>query len=138
MAPPVRRSLSAGLILVLAGCARTTHTPVDLQLDVAAALPDEAAHVRVCVEGGVARTWGAKDGMYALTGLVPDAWPVVTVQALDGDLAVLGQAGPVDMDEDYVLTGYAPGSGDVCIGGGGAAPEGDDTWVLGVRFWEAS
>ena len=124
----------AGLLLAVAACARTDYEPVDVQVDVEAPLPEDAAQVRLCVEGGVARTFGAADGIFALTGVRPEPVPVLEVQAMDGEDAILGAAGPVTLDTGYTSVPWAAcDSCEPCIGGGDPAPE-ETAWVVGVRF----
>lgn len=118
-------------LLALAACARTEHTPVDLELDVDVALPDAASNVRICETGGIARTFGPGDGRYALTGLTPEA-PEVTVDLLGGDGGVIGRVGPIVLDEPTVVASLdACDACPPCIGGGSAA---EDPAALGVRF----
>ncbi len=115
----------------MGACARTEHTPVDLELDVDVALPDSASNVRICVTDGLARTFGAGDGRYALTGLDPQS-PEVTVDLLDPDGLVTGRVGPIVLDEPFVVASLdACDACEPCIGGGPPAP---NPLTLGVRF----
>lgn len=121
----------AVVFLALAACARTEHTPVDLELDVEVALPAAASNVRICETDGIARTFGAGDGRYALTGLTPVS-PEVTVDLLDGAGLVIGRVGPIVLEEPYVVASLdACDACPPCIGGGSAA---QDPAALGVRF----
>ncbi|MBN2798432.1 MAG: hypothetical protein JXX28_04730 [Deltaproteobacteria bacterium] len=127
------RFLASGLI-ALAACARTEHVAADLQVDVLGALPEEPVLARLCVEAGVARTMGAADGRFALTGLEPVAGPRFTLQLLDAEGAVLGGAGPVALVEDWTEVEYLPCEGCApCLGGAGPWP-GEDAWILAARL----
>lgn len=114
------------------GCAQTVHNPVDLQLDIAAELPETADQVRICVDDGPARTFGAASGRYALTGLAADEWPTITTDVLS-DGFVIARA-TATFDGEYATTELsACDACDVCIGGGSPAPQ-EAAWVLGLRF----
>lgn len=118
----------------LTACARTEHTPVDLELDIDAALPIEADAVRICETGGLARTFPARDGRYALPGIARDG-PEVTVDLLDDDGAVFARVGPLVLDDVYVVAALGPCADcETCLGGGPAAA---DPAALGVRFQAA-
>ena len=123
----------AAAFAVLAACARTEHTPVELELDIDAALPAEASTVRICETDGLARSFPARDGRYALPGVSADA-PELTVDVLDGDV-VFARVGPLLLEEAYVLAPLAPCEAcEPCLGGGSAASE---PVALGVRFQAA-
>lgn len=142
---------------VVSGCAQTTHTPVDLHLDILAAPPLEAANVRLCSTGGVAMEYGATMvGTYVLSGIFPDSEPEITVDVLADDRSLLGRAGPTTLLLDYQPTDYdtqpcgdaancAPCTGCVVkqleglplpLCGPDQAPSADEeSWNVGVRFF---
>ena len=124
------------LMPAFCGCARTEHIPVDLELDVDATLPEGAAQVRICIEDGVERTFGAASGRYAVTGLFADRVSDVTIDVLDADAAVIAQAGPVEVDSDYTIADLQPCDGECidCAGTGDLPAVGEPSWTLGVRF----
>lgn len=153
------RVWSIGVALCAAACASTPHTPVDLELDVDAASPDDAAYVRLCDEGGMAQQYGAtRRGTYVLTGVWADDAPRVTVDVLDVDEQLIGRAGPVELVLDYQLTALdtapcaddpdcAPCTGcilqdiptvtwddDLPLCQPGQVPERDASGSVGVRF----
>jgi len=112
---------------------------VDLQVDVDAPLPDEAEWVRLCITDGVHEEFGAGDGRYALPGVEAD--PELTVQVLDEQRLIVGGAGPVLVDEDHHVVPYLELGCDgghpvcsACEGEGRPPPEGEPSWVLGLRF----
>ncbi len=122
------------VFLLAMACARTEHTPVDVQVDVLSELPLDTERVRVCVSEGPLRSFGPGDGRYALPGLVSGEDPEVTVQALDGALTVLGQAGPSLVPAGYAALQWTEEGQLVrCEGQDIVAPE-EEAWVLGVRF----
>ena len=123
------------LLVALAGCARTEHVPVDLQVDVDAELPPDAEAVRFCVTDGVVRRFGAASGRYALTGLFADRDPEIVVDVVGADDEVLGRVGPIVVDEPYVVADYGACEGCArCEAPGTMPPEGEPAWVLGLRF----
>ena len=132
----------AALALVLGGCAATEHSPVDIQLDVRAPIPDGTEFVRFCVDDGPTRPFGAAAGRFALTGLATDRPQVLTVDALDHDQAVLARVEPLELETGYMqasLADCATGDcGEPCDSADVTPPEGETTWVLGLRFQSPS
>ncbi len=123
------------LALLLVGCARTEHIPVDLQVDVEAALPPEAEVVRFCVTDGIARRFGAASGRFALTGLYADEDPEIVVDVVDAAEVVIGRVGPIVVDLPYLVVGYESCEGcSRCEADGDPPPEGEPSWTLGLRF----
>ena len=145
------------LAAAVGGCTSTTHTPVDLHLDIDAAPPLDAANVRLCSTNGVAMEYGATMvGTYVLSGLFVDSQPEITVDVLSEDRTLLGRAGPTTLLLDYQPTDYdtnpcgevpncAPCTGCVVkqldglplpLCGPDDAPSADEqSWNLGVRFF---
>lgn len=124
--------LRAGVVLLLVGCGRTAHTPVDLQLDVELALPAEAERVRVCVTDGVEETFGAASGHFAVTGL-PVVDPEVSIDVLSSDNTLLLTVGPNVLVESYTEVGESTRSNE-CEAPGVPPPLGEPSHVLGIRF----
>lgn len=126
---------AGALAVALTGCARTPHVPVDLQVDVTAALPVGAEAVRICVTDGPSRHFGAADGAFALTGLVPDEWPEVTADVLDVTDATIARAGPFVADSAYTVAALVDCPGCTACSSSGETPAaGERSWVLGLRF----
>ena len=120
---------------MVGACARTEHVPVDVQVDVLAPLPDDAAWVRLCVTDGVDARFAATDGRFALTGLFPAGPHEVTADVLDASEAVFVRAGPVLVEDGYATVGLdACDACTPCAGSGDRPPEGQPSWVLGLRF----
>lgn len=135
----LQRRLGASLLLAatLFGCVGVEHHPADLQLDLEGELPLEVERVRICVADVGVREFPVRErGSYSVTGLFAGESVRVTVDALDEDGALVVR-GELDELEGY---GSAPlGSCDtsdceVCRAEGGFATEGEETWVLAVRF----
>lgn len=122
---------------MFAGCGQTVHTPVDLQLDVDAELPEEAETVTLCVTDGVSEGFGAADGSWVLVGL-PEMSPVgFTLDVEDESGAVIGRVGPMEINQPWTAGAYdARPCGGVCQGctGGGARPPREQSRTLAVRF----
>lgn len=122
-------------MVVLAGCARTEHTPVDLQIDVDTELPSDAETVNLCVAAGPWRQFGAAAGRYALTGLFVDVVPEVTVDVLDASGVVIGRVGPVVVAAPYLVASLDEcAECSVCSSSGEIPADDEDSLVLGVRF----
>ena len=125
-------------MVLLGGCASETYDRTDLQLDVDAPLPAEAATLHVCVSGTGTLDLGAGNGRAAFTGILAGSGVTVTVDVLDGEGLVLGEAmAALDAGTPYQL---APWSTEVvapCTDPGRRAPDDAETWLLGVRFLEA-
>jgi hypothetical protein len=121
--------------LTLAACARTEHVPVDLQVDVDAELPDGAEQVRLCISDGVARTFGAASGRYALTGLFPDGTFELTVDVFDAEESVFARVGPLLLEDFYTVADLDECEDcSACVGTGEAPPADAASWTLGARF----
>jgi hypothetical protein len=114
-------------------------------LDVLADLPAAAARVRICVEGTGSRTQGAGPDAYAVPGLPAGRPAVVTVDVLGDedtggeDARVVARVGPVTLDaatpwREAALETQGAAGPDPCTATGGFAPEGEDSWLLAVRF----
>lgn len=135
----MRRAAWGGLAVAM-GCVEVRYQRADLQLDVLGAVPEGAASVRVCVRGVGQRVVGAReDGRLSFLGIPAGAPVDVTVDVLDSDGALLGQAlapllsryaaAPLELCADTGSPGCAP-----CEGLGQLAAPGEPAWVLGVRF----
>lgn len=124
-----------GVIVLLSGCDRTEHTPVDVQLDVLAAFPSDAEAVRICVTDGPWRRFGATTGRFALSGLYEGIPAEVTVNVLGPFDEMLGVAGPLLVEEGYATVEYTPCADcDRCESSGDTPDAGEPSWTLGVRF----
>lgn len=148
-------------LFLLASCASTLHTPVDLHLDVAAPPDLDGAFVRLCAEGGQAQQYGATGrGTYVLTGVFADTEPRISVDVLDEQELLIGRAGPTTLLQDYQVTDYqadpcaeseecTPCTGcvlqnvpsvswddDMPLCQPGQVPEREQSWTIGVRFAE--
>lgn len=125
------------MVTLLGGCAAEEYDRTDLQLDVDAPLPADAATLHVCVSGTGTLDLGAGNGRAAFTGILAGEPLSATVDALDADGVVLGSAqADFDVDTPYVRAPWTTG-GDACTDPGRRAPADADTWLLGIRFAEA-
>jgi predicted RNA methylase len=103
-----------------------------------APLPSTAETLHVCVSGTGTLDLGAGNGRAAFTGILAGSSPVATVQALDADGAVLGEAtAAFGADIAYVLAPWTDAVAP-CDDPGGRAPADAATWLLGIRFAEPS
>jgi len=123
------------MILFLWACARETYDPADLQLDVQAAVPDNAETARICVVGVGQREIGAGNGRLAFPGIPPSPF-VVQIDLLDSDGLRIGSTLPVEFTQagDYLLTEYQEAEGEICTESDHFAEPGAESWLLGVRF----
>jgi hypothetical protein len=125
------------VVLAFAGCGRVDYDVADLQLDVAAPLPDAAETLHVCVTGAGELSQGAGNGRAAFTGLPAGEPAEVRLEVYDEDGAMLAAAGPVTLDADTPwCTTPLEDPGEACADDGHPAPEGSDTWLLALRFQE--
>lgn len=143
------RALPAGVIVALlcgAGCQTPDYDKADLQLDIDAAVPEEAETARICATSVGSREEGAGNGRLSLPGLAAGAPVEISVEVLTGDGARIGRSEPVTLSVEtpYQVAAFAmetgepceplggPGSGD--SGEGGFVEAGADSWLLVVRF----
>lgn len=124
------------LLAFLPACERVAYQPVDLQLDVEGALPEDAATLHVCVEGAGENTQGAGDGQGVFTG-IPVGPVVVWLDLLDDEDRVLATAGPAEFAEgDTYLAVPLGDGGAACQDDGAVVPEGQPSLTLGFRVVE--
>lgn len=125
------------MILLLLACAGPDYRAADLQLDVAAALPEGAETLRVCVEGWGVYEVGAGNGRAAVAGLVVDDEYTVTVDVNDAAGGILAQSAPTVLGLGATWT-TAPLQAPLgaCEAEGEPASAGEDSWLLAVRFDE--
>ena len=138
MEPGRLRLRHGGLIVaLLAGCGWEAYDRTDLQLDVDAPLPADAATLHVCVSDTGSVDFGAGNGRVAFTGIRAGAAFVATVDALDADGNVLGRAtASFDPSTAYALVPWSDAAVAPCVDPGTRAPADSATWLLGVRFRE--
>lgn len=127
------------VLLILLACAENTLKQAELQLDIDGLQPNAAHQVRTCVSSAGERVVGARlTGRYAFPGLPVDALVDVGVDVLAEDGEILAQASVGDLDGfgqamlvDCTIneTNCLP-----CEGLGSPVEEGEDTWLLVVRF----
>lgn len=122
------------MIGLLLACSTVSYRDADLVLDVLGPVPDDADTVRVCVTNVGEVSYGARiDGRFAMTALPADQPVDVRVDVLQGDEVV--QTAAID-----ALDGYGVAEPQACEGCAPCqepdafASEGEDTWVLAVRF----
>lgn len=132
-----QRGLIGALLALLPGCARETYDVADLQVDVAAPLPDGAETLRLCVSGHGTLERGAGNGRMAFPGLRAGEPVDVSLDVYDDAGVLLASVGParVDGDAPWTTTPLLPPA-EPCAAGGAIAPEGAETWLLAVRFEE--
>ncbi len=138
---PRRLRLRHGLLtaLLLGGCAAEEYDRTDLQFDVDAPLPAAAETLHVCVSGTGTLDLGAGLGRAAFTGILAGTGVTVTVNVLDADGVVLGEAtGALDEATPYLSAPWVEGAATPCTDPGRRAPDTAETWLLGVRFQEAA
>jgi hypothetical protein len=123
------------LLAFLGACARVDYQPVDLQLDVLGALPDQAAMLHVCVEGAGEHTQGAGNGRGVFSGIPPGP-AVVRFDVLDEADGVLASAGPATFDGVGYLTTPLLEGGEACLDDGAPVEAGAESQVLGFRVVE--
>lgn len=126
------------MILALLACATPDYRAADLQLDIAAPLPEAAETLTVCVDGFGEYSAGAGNGRAAVAGLlVGESYPV-TVDVYDADGVLLGTAGPTTLDEATPYAVAELGSPGIvpCAATGEVAPAGGESWILAIRFDE--
>ena len=128
-----------GVLIFLVACAAESYDYADLQVDVQAAVPDDAEQARLCVEGVGFREEGAGNGRLAFPGLPRDVNALLTVELLDEAGAVVGRSLPVTLRSEapYQQTGYQVADGLPCEATGTLAPAGEDGLLLVVRFVDA-
>ncbi len=148
--------LLAGVLAGATGCPTAEEwRNADLQLDVRADLPEDAARVRICVAGTGSRTQGAGPDAYAVPGIPTDRPAVVTVDVLapsgdaedtgSGEDRVLARAGPIALDAATPwreaplevfgeADGACPACPEACAPTGAFAPAEAASWLLAVRF----
>lgn len=128
----------AALALGLGACARVEYDVADLQLDVEDPLPDAAETLHVCVEGAGELTQGAGNGRAAFTGIPTERPAVVVVEVYDVDGVMLGRTSPVELDATTVwrTTPLLDPTAEPCADAGERVPEGDEDWLLALRFAE--
>lgn len=129
-----------GLLSSLPACAEPDYRAADLQLDIDAAIPVGAELIHVCVDGVGMLDQGAGNGRVAFAAIPPSGSYGVTVEVRDADGASMGVAGPATLSEDvpWVLVAFDPAAPGGCVTGGDPVLEGEDSWLLGVRFDESS
>lgn len=131
-----------GVLILLLGCAAESYDYADLQVDVQAAVPDEAEQARMCVEGVGMREEGAGNGRLAFPGLPLDLQAVLTVDMLDEAGALLGRSAPLVLTAElpYQQISFAAATGEPCVASGSLALAGSEGLLLAVRFldtgWE--
>jgi hypothetical protein len=124
------------VILLLLACGRVSYDVADLQLDVEAALPEQAELATMCVKDVGTRQEGAGNGRLAMTGLPAGQSATVTVTILDVDGTVLGSSVPqtLDADHPYETTTFDPAATTACDATGTLATDSEDSWLLAIRF----
>ncbi len=119
----------------LTGCASITYSPIDLQLDVVGAVPNDAQTIDMCVEGAGLLSEGAGNGRVMFAGLPADVATTVTLDFTDTSGAVIGGVGPVVFD---VGTAWVQAPQDKrttpCAADGQPVSSDEASWVLGTRF----
>ena len=123
-----------GALIFAAACSAVEHRPADLQLDILAELPvADATAVRLCPGELRERDFGPRDdGRFAMTGLPPGEGQDVVVDVLAEEGVLLRAEAHVDSwaeAEAQACEGCAP-----CGGKADRVPEGQESWVLAVRF----
>ncbi len=128
----------AGAVLASA-CARETYDVADLQIDVEAPLPTDAETLHICVSGVGELEQGAGNGRAAFPGLRAGEAVDVSVDVFDEGGTLLASAGPIRLDDatPYVATPLLDPAVP-CVANGGVAAEGTDSWLLALRFLEAT
>lgn len=120
-------------------CAPVAYRRTDLQLEVAAPLPAEAATLHLCVSATGNWDVGAGNGRAVFTGIRADQPVTVTVDVLDERGDVIGRAtADFDTSTTRVLAPFEEAKLARCSESGSRAPASAATWVLGIRFAEAS
>jgi hypothetical protein len=128
-----------GVLILLLACAAESYDDADLQVDIQAAVPDDAEQSRLCVEGVGLREEGAGNGRLAFPGLPQDLQAALTVDMLDQDGGVLGRSEPLVLSAaiPYQRVGFSPASGAPCEAAGDVAAARTDGLLLVVRFIES-
>jgi hypothetical protein len=131
------RRACAALPLALTACGTVAYAPADLQLDVAAPVPDAAETLRVCVTGRGVHSQGIGNGRAVVTGLPAGAPAEVRLEILDDAGVRIAEAGPVTLDAatPWASIPLLPAA-DGCDDPGAPAPADADTALLAVRFEE--
>jgi hypothetical protein len=129
-----------GVWLLLGGCAGIETVPADLQLDVEAGVPTDAATLRVCVAGQGALVQGAGNGRAVVNGLRTDTPARVVVSLLDEAGLSLGTTEAVTLDAEtpWAAAAWSPDAPTCRSSGDRADADAPDTWNLAVRFDEAA
>lgn len=125
--------------VALPACAEPDYRPADLQLDIGAPLPAGAERIHVCVDGVGMLDQGAGNGRVAFAAIPPDGSYAITVEVQDADGASLGVAGPVTLGTGatYAVAPFDTAAGGGCRANGQGVHEGDESWLLGIRFDES-
>lgn len=123
--------------LALSACGTVAYAPADLQLDVAAPVPDAAETLRVCVTGRGVHSQGIGNGRAVVTGLPAGEPAEVRLEILDDAGLRIAEAGPVTLyaDTPWASTPLLPAA-DGCDDAGSPAPADEATALLAVRFEE--
>ncbi|MBT3218721.1 MAG: hypothetical protein HN348_06485 [Proteobacteria bacterium] len=108
---------------------------MDFQLDLLGELPTSTDALRVCASSGVEREFAVGDGRIVVTGLPPTFDPEVTVDVLDESGLVRHRYGPTVLIGEYTTVDPVSDETEPCSGSGTVLPAGDDSRILGVRFF---
>jgi hypothetical protein len=124
-------------LLLLGACTSVVYSAADLQVDVAAELPADAAVVRVCVAGQGVHEEGAGNGRVAVPAIRADEVAVVVIQVDDTEGTILETA-PVELDLErpYALADANVAPAGPCTTAGDWARDDADWWLLVARFDE--
>ena len=126
----------AGLVAPLvSSCTATEHTPVDLQLDLRGEQPLSTDTLRICATNGVEREFAVGDGRVVVTGLSARVDPEITVDVLDQSGMVTRRYGPTVLIAEYTVVDAVSDEAKPCTGTGTVPALGDDSLILGVRFF---
>jgi hypothetical protein len=111
------------------------YRPGDWEIDVVAALPAAAEHVRVCVDGLGVTTIGAGNGRVAVRGLPPDD-TFVRIEVYDEDDAWLLATDWVEVGDETPQVSVSPvvDTGTPCTASGSSVAAGDEDRLLVARF----
>ncbi len=124
------------LIAATAGCgAPPDYRAGDWEIDVVAALPDDAETVRVCIEGVGVSTIGAGNGRVAVRG-VPPGDTEVRLEVYDADGAALLSTDWLEIGDEAPEVRASPVSlaATACTATGAFAEAGDDERLLVAHF----
>jgi hypothetical protein len=123
---------------LLCACTGLDTLPVDFQVDVLDAQPQEVAKIRLCLPGVLYQSQGAReaDPLYLLRGPnVASDGPLI-IELLGAEEELIAQANVPELAA-YVTTrldSCENGECEPCEAPEGIARVGEDTWALAVRF----